>query len=86
MGKTSLTEPEMVCTSCKKPVLLTQIPGRAFPKSGGTDFTPAAKNHYELRKLQVHAPCLRCPKTGRVLRLLRGGPADEKSHRKETKS
>ena len=83
MGINASYRTRNVCTSCKKPVLLTQIPGRAFPKNGGADLTPAAKNHYELRKLQGHSACLCCPETGRLLRLLRGRPADKKSHRKE---
>ena len=71
MGKAPLTEPEMYALLAKTCPTYANLRA-GFPKKRGTDLTPAAKNHYELRKLQGHSACLCCPETGRLLRLLRG--------------
>ena len=83
MGKTPLTEPEMYALLAKNLSYLRKSQGGLSQRAVARILHLPPKNHYELRKLQGHSACLCCPETGRLLRLLRGRPADKKSHRKE---
>ena len=83
MGKTPLTEPEMYALLAKNLSYLRKSQGGLSQKAVARILHLPPKTIMNYENCRATPLAYAVPETGRLLRLLRGRPADKKSHRKE---